>query len=223
LRREKTATVFYLKIQEHALYSTHLDTGETHKLADVPRRGSIATINADETLAAGTYIEGGGKDYGENRTNSNDTSNTNRGAQGHAMDQPRNKAQMMEERLAAKLPMTMFTVDLHTGETKQLLQHSTDWLNHLLFSPSDPSLLMYCHEGPWHKVERIWTIRTDGMQNSLIHKRSMAMEIAGHEFWSHDGKTIWYDLQVPKGQVFYLAGYQIETGERTWYHLERNE
>lgn len=215
---KKTPTVFYLKTQENALYSTHLDTGETRKLADMPKRGRVATINADETLAAGTYIEGEGKDYGENSS-----SGTAAGAQqGHSLEQPANKGKMMEERLAARLPMAMFTVDLRTGETKPILR-STDWLNHLLFSPTDPTLLMYCHEGPWHKVERIWTIRTDGTQNTLIHKRTMAMEIAGHEFWSHDGKTIWYDLQVPKGEVFYVAGYNVETGERTWYHLERNE
>lgn len=70
-----------------------------------------------------------------------------------------------------------------------------DWLNHLLFSPTDPSMLMFCHEGPWHKVDRIRT----------------------------DGKTIWYDLQTPRGEDFWLAGYNIETGERTWYHLQRNE
>ena len=51
----------------------------------------------------------------------------------------------------------------------------------------------------------------------------MTMEIAGHEFWSADGKTIWYDLQTPRGEVFWLAGYNVETGARTWYHLERNE
>jgi oligogalacturonide lyase len=113
-------------------------------------------------------------------------------------------------------------VDLQTGKTRDIL-HSTDWVNHLQFSPTDPSLLMYCHEGAWHQVDRIWTIRTDGTHNTLVHQRTMAMEIAGHEFWSPDGKTIWYDLQMPKGQVFYLAGYNLASGERTWYHLERNE
>ena len=49
------------------------------------------------------------------------------------------------------------------------------------------------------------------------------MEIFGHEFWSADGKTIWYDLQTPRGEDFWLAGYNVETGERTWYHLQRNE
>ena len=41
---------------------------------------------------------------------------------------------------------------------------------------------MYCHEGMWQKVDRIWTIRTDGTQNQLIHKRTMETEIAGHEW-----------------------------------------
>jgi len=36
-------------------------------------------------------------------------------------------------------------------------------------------------------------------------------------------KRFWYDLQVPKGEVFYLASYQVATRQRTWYHLERNE
>ena len=51
----------------------------------------------------------------------------------------------------------------------------------------------------------------------------MQMEIAGHEFFSADGKTIWYDLQTPRGQVFWLAGYEVETGERTWHQLQRDE
>ena len=51
----------------------------------------------------------------------------------------------------------------------------------------------------------------------------MAMEIAGHEFWGADGKTIWYDLQTPRGEDFWVAGYNVTTGQRTWYHLQRDE
>jgi oligogalacturonide lyase len=66
-------------------------------------------------------------------------------------------------------------------------------------------------------------IHTDGTHNTLIHKRTMAMEIAGHEFWGLDGETIWYDWQPIKGEDFYLAGYNLETGKRTAYHMQRNE
>ena len=51
----------------------------------------------------------------------------------------------------------------------------------------------------------------------------MAMEIAGHEFWGLDGKTIWYDLQTPKGEDFFVANYNRDSGERCRYHLERND
>jgi oligogalacturonide lyase len=193
----KTQNVYY--IRDQAVYATDVDTLATKMLAKLPPRGSIATVNADETLLAGTYIEEGKEP---------------------APGTP--KGQMMEERLAAHLPMALFTVNTKTGES-EVIQRSTDWLNHLEFNPADPTLLMFCHEGPWHKVDRIWTMRTDGSHIQLIHKRTMAFEIAGHEFWSSDGKGLWYDLQTPRSEVFWLAGYNVETAERTWYHLERNE
>lgn len=198
---KKTPTIYYLNQTEHAVYGADIETGATKKLVTLPPNASGDTINADETLVAGGYIEGP-----------------------QPPPPPKNepKEEMMEKRLAGRYPMVLFTMDLRTGQQKILL-HSTNWLNHLLFSPTDPSLLMYCHEGPWHKVDRIWTIRTDGSQNTLIHRRTMAMEIAGHEFWGPDGQTIWYDWQYPRGEDFFLAGYNLQTHRRTAYHMQRNE
>jgi oligogalacturonide lyase len=207
----KTQNVYYIK--DGAVFATNADTRDTREIAKMPQRNaaSIVTVNADETLLAGTYIETDGADY-----------NANRPQAPQQLIQPPNKGQMMEATLAAHLPRALFTIDARTGETK-VIHRSTDWLNHLEFSPTDPNLLMFCHEGPWHKVDRIWTMHADGSRVTLIHKRTMIMEIAGHEFWSADGKTIWYDLQTPRSEVFWLAGYNVETGARTWYHLERNE
>ena len=95
---------------------------------------------------------------------------------------------MMERRLAAKIPMSLYTVNIKTGEIK-MFHPATDWLNHVQFSPTDPTLMMFCHEGPWHKVDRIWTIRTDGTQLTKIHTRTMDMEIAGHEFFGPGRKA----------------------------------
>ena len=215
----KRQRVYYLK--DGAAYWTDVETKETRRIGNLPPRGSISTVNADETLLAGTYIEGDGRDYNNQRPQGGERSGQTP-AQGHALDQPRNKGQMMEDRWAARLPMGLFTLNVQSGEVKTI-HKATDWLNHLLFSPADPTLLMFCHEGPWHKVDRIWTIRTGGTQLKKIHTRTMAMEIFGHEFWSADGKTIWYDLQTPRGEDFWLAAYQVDTGERTWYHLQRNE
>lgn len=128
----------------------------------------------------------------------------------------------MLRRVEAHQPMALFTLNIQTGELKTF-NHSTDWLNHVQFSPTDSSLLMFCHEGPWQMVDRIWTIHTDGTGLTLIHKRTMENEIAGHEFFSADGKWIWYDLQTPRSEDFWLGGYEIATGRRLWYHLTRDE
>ena len=194
----KSQKVYY--IENGSVWSADVGTGQKQQIAKLPQRGGISTVNADETLLAGTYIEGDAKEPPPGTP----------------------KGQMMEMRLASRLPMALFTVNIATGETK-VIQRSTDWLNHLEFSPTDPNLIMYCHEGPWHKVDRIWLMHADGSNATKIHTRTMNMEIAGHEFWSVDGKTIWYDLQTPRSEVFWLAGYNVQTAERTWYHLTRDE
>jgi oligogalacturonide lyase len=211
----KTPSVFYIKPEENALYVTNVDTGATKMVGKVPLHGNIATVNADETLAAGTYDEvvAPDKQYNPARTG---------GEQVSPLEQPANKGEMMVRRLAARIPLVLYTLNLNDGKITEL-QHSTDWVNHLLFSPSDPNVLMYCHEGPWQAVDRIWTIRTDGTHNTLMHNRTMAMEIAGHEFWGQNGETVYYDLQTPRGQDFFLASLNLSNGERRWYHLERNE
>lgn len=220
----KTPSIFYIKPEERTLWVTNVDTGATRKLAALPPRGSVVSINADETLAAGTYIEGTtGQDYNQPPPGSRLHRDQPGGSQqAQNMLQPMNKGEMMERRLAARLPLVLFVIDLRTGKMRPLL-HSRDWINHLLFSPTDPHLLLYCHEGPWQKVDRIWTIHTDGTHNMLIQKRTMFMEIAGHEFWAPDGKTIWYDWQTPKSVDFWLAGYTLATGRRVAYHMQADE
>ncbi len=189
-------------------FATHLDTRVTREIGRVPGRGSTVAVNADETLLAGTLVN---------------PENQSEAAIGTLKKEPQeSKGKWMQRRFAARLPMQLFTLDIKTGKARMFHQ-STDWLNHLQMSPTDPSLIMFCHEGPWHLLDRTWIIRTDGSGLKHIHPRTMEMEIAGHEFFGADGKTIWYDLQTPRGEDFWLAGYTIATGARTWYHLQRDE
>ena len=97
------------------------------------------------------------------------------------------------------------------------------WLNHVQFSPADPTHLMFAHEGPWHLLNRIWNIDIITRKSKLMHHRTVDMEIAGHEFFSRDGKSIWFDLQIPRGETFYLANIEIETGQTKRYRMNRNE
>jgi oligogalacturonide lyase len=66
-------------------------------------------------------------------------------------------------------------------------------------------------------------VRVDGSGLTKLHTRTINMEIAGHEFFGPDGKSVWYDLQTPRGEDFWVAGYELATGKRTWFHLDRNE
>ncbi len=127
----------------------------------------------------------------------------------------------LSRRLASPRCQAFVFTDLRTG-VSVTNGYQYAWLNHLQFSPTDPNLLLYCHEGTWHEVDRIWTIRTDGSDQRLRHQRKMPMEIAGHEFWSADGKTIWFDLQTPRSRDFWLAGVNLQSGREKRYHLQRD-
>ena len=217
----KTGKIYFTK--GSSIWSLDPATRESRQLAQLPPHGSVTTINADETLAAGAITEGGDRPELAPRLPSPPAGGYKEGDTQLGKDNYPDKTAMMARRLAARLPMTMITVNLRTGEVKQLL-HSNDWLNHFQFSPTDPALLMYCHEGNWWDVDRIWLVRTDGAaQPVLVQPRTMRMETAGHEFWSSDGQWVWYDHKQPNGEVFWVAGYNVTTGERIQYHVDRNQ
>jgi oligogalacturonide lyase len=202
-------------------FAIDIPSGKQKSLGVFPK-GFITSINADDTLMAGAYttefveLQPGAKiantDGGYNAT----------GKDGNPLSFAEAKELRMSERLAKKIPMEIFTINIKTGERK-VVTRSTDWLNHVQFSPTDPDKILYCHEGPWHMVDRIWMIDVDGNNKQKLHQRNMNMEIAGHEFFSADGKTIYYDLQTPRGEVFWLASYHLETQKRIWYHLQRDD
>src|SRR5215212_3896598 len=237
----KTGQVYYTKVTRDANryaatgYATDLDTKATREVARLPPGVSVSTVNADETLLAGTLDEKLAKDIAEGRFprgpggGAPPQQQTRDGEQPQQPAQPERgrdsypgKGQMMENRLAERRPLQIVTVSTKTGEVKTL-HRGTDWFNHFQFSPTDPTLLMYCHEGPWHKVDRTWLIRTDGTPPVKVHPRTMLMEIGGHEWFGADGRTVWYDLQTPRSGVFWVGGYNVSTGERTWYNLQRQE
>jgi oligogalacturonide lyase len=211
----KTRQVFYMK--EGTVFATDLDTRATRAIVTRPelRSGSGLTVNADETLLAGSYVEGGGASPPASATPPTEAPSSN------PLAQPPPQESRLEARWAQRLPMALYTIEVKTGEVKTIHRGGGDWLNHVQFSPTDPARLMFCHEGPWHKVDRIWTIRTDGGGRRLMHARKIDMEIAGHEFWSHDGKTVWYDLQTPKSQEFWLAAAAVDSERAVRYGVAR--
>lgn len=202
-------TVYFMRSNDQALYSADVSDGDLKQILMLPPKANISTINADGTFLAGTYLDGSGPDLNHLAT--------------AAGIKPSKKAKE-RVRFDAHLPMGIFVVNLKTATVAKIFQGNT-WLNHVQFSPVDPNLLMYCHEGPWNEVDRIWTIRSDGTENRLVHHRTLPQkeETAGHEFWDADGKTVWFDLQAPKGKAFFLASYNTATGTEQKFQMNRNQ
>jgi oligogalacturonide lyase len=178
---------------QNTILATELDTHQTRTVAVLPFDGDFGGLSADETLLVGNHVI--------------------TDAAGGAPSLPAVPAPRMKQ---------FFTVNIQSGEIKTFFR-SPDDLNHVQSSPTDPGLFLYAHEGPWHKVDRIWTMRYDGTGRRLMHARSMPYEIAGHEFFSRDGRWIYYDLQAPRSERFFLAGINLATSERVRYPLERGQ
>ncbi len=198
---KKHREVFYQS--RDSIFATSVDSHHTRLIFVFPDsiRGGITTLNADEELLAGVFSV----------TEKDSLLRNN----------PR-KSDFFTLIFEAKLKHSLFTLDIETG-VFDIIHSDTAWLNHVQFSPSDPNILMFCHEGPWHKLDRIWLIDIREKKPVLMHRRTVEMEIAGHEFFSRDGKTIWFDLQIPRGRNFYLAGVDIQSGQEKRYAIKRDE
>lgn len=141
----KSRQVYY-KTTNDAVYATHMDTGVTRLIAALPadiRRPSGFAVNADETLLAGSFVEGGRRFVPPGREDIER-------AEAQRQQPPLEKSSAsgsLEERWQARLPMRLLTINIKNGEIKTF-HPSTNWLNHVQFSPTDPNLIMFCHEGP---------------------------------------------------------------------------
>lgn len=217
----KTGAIYY--DQDGFVFALDPATKTSRQVAKLPDKGTAFAVNCDETLVAGSFTVGetahpelaprrpqpppGGYKAGEPMPGG---------------DNYPDKHAMMDRRLAARLPMVLFTINLQTGDYKEVL-HTTDWIDHFQFSPADPTLLLFAHEGRQWKLDRVWLLRVDGnSQPVLVHQRTMKMEIAVHEYWSSDGQWVYYDLQTPLSEDFWIGGYNVHSGKRIWYHLPPN-
>ncbi|VBB47998.1 conserved exported hypothetical protein [uncultured Paludibacter sp.] len=199
----KTHEIFYQK--QDSVFALNVDT-KIRRLIYVNKskeeRFSISTINADGTLLAGVFSSL---------------------KEAEILKKNPQKSQFFDRIYEAHLPRTLFTINTQTGELTRIYSEKA-WLNHIQFSPTDPHLLMFCHEGPWHKVDRIWTIdvvKKDVPQ--LRHKRIMNMEIAGHEWFGNKGDAIYCDLQLPRGKTFFVAKINLATNNEQKFELQRDE
>jgi hypothetical protein len=90
--------------------------------------------------------------------------------------------------------------------------------NHAQFSPTDPNLLLLAQDG-WvdpstgregETKDRLWLLRHGDKAEPLLPKAPLPSSLRGHEWWSADGRDVWFiDYRAGTARV------DIATGERT--------
>jgi len=89
----------------------------------------------------------------------------------------------------------IFKIDLDSGEIRGIYEEDS-WLGHFNASPSQPGIMTFCHEGPWHLVDnRIWGLDINTGAAWKIRPTEQN-EMVGHEYWMPDGIHIGYHGRV---------------------------
>lgn len=189
---------------DNAAWVIPLQGGTPRKLCDLPARWSPGigfTVNADETLLLGG-----------------------------STDIEKDVAATMPTEQVRNGPNVLFTVNIKSGELK-VIHRDNAWFGHVQFSPTDPDLCMFCHEGNWARVDRIWFINpsksitdAEGKVTSnarIAYKRTEEREMAGHEFWAPNGKTVWFQqsYRAHPERGSFLTSMEVATGKITQYKI----
>lgn len=79
------------------------------------------------------------------------------------------------------------------GSGAEIVWEENAWVGHVNTSPTQPHLLTFCHEGPWHEVDnRIWGLDMNTGNAWQIRPRTHRGEKVGHEYWYADGIHLGY-------------------------------
>lgn len=77
-------------------------------------------------------------------------------------------------------------VDTETGEP-QVIWGENEWISHVVVSPANADDVVFCHEGPWDRVHRLWRVKaSNGAVTKLLDDVPL-LSSAGHEFFTDSG------------------------------------
>jgi oligogalacturonide lyase len=95
----------------------------------------------------------------------------------------------MAEHLYRRPASVIMRVDTESGAAAALWGER-EWISHVNVSPVDPNIVVFCHEGSWHLVQRMWTLRAStGEVWPLVEQRRW-LERSGHEFFTRTGRVV---------------------------------
>jgi len=94
----------------------------------------------------------------------------------------------MKEHLFRRPESVIMYVETSTG-TADAIWGEREWISHVNVSPTEPKIVLFCHEGPWDLVQRMWVVDAQTSEVWPLLEQEPHYERAGHEFFLSDGRV----------------------------------
>ncbi|MGF7400575.1 oligogalacturonate lyase family protein [Thermoanaerobacterium thermosaccharolyticum] len=95
----------------------------------------------------------------------------------------------MSETLYRRPSCVVMRVKPYEG-TAEAIWGEREWISHVITSPVDKDIIVFCHEGDWHLVQRTWVIKASTHEIWPIIETKRYLERAGHEFFTKKGTLV---------------------------------
>ena len=94
----------------------------------------------------------------------------------------------MAETLYRRPASVIMRVDAESG-TAAALWGEREWISHVNVSPTDSDIVVFCHEGSWQLVQRMWGLRASTGEVWPLLEQRRWLERSGHEFFTRSGRV----------------------------------
>ncbi|MCG3181033.1 MAG: Oligogalacturonate lyase [Phycisphaerae bacterium] len=95
----------------------------------------------------------------------------------------------MAERLYQRPRSVLMRVDVTDGRAQALFGECR-WYSHVSIDPTDADCVLFCHEGAWHLVQRMWVARADTQEVRPLIAQKRLLERSGHEYFTDRGVVV---------------------------------
>ncbi len=83
----------------------------------------------------------------------------------------------------------IFRVDTETGRP-EAVWGEREWISHVIVSPIDADVVVFCHEGSWDRVHRLWRVRVSTGECGPVLDEPRHLTRCGHELFGPDGQIV---------------------------------
>ncbi|NUP98928.1 MAG: hypothetical protein HUU35_03620 [Armatimonadetes bacterium] len=93
------------------------------------------------------------------------------------------------EKLYRHPTSVIFRIDTTSGKP-DAIWGEREWISHVIVSPTDPNVVVFCHEGPWDRVQRLWRVRADNGECRPLVAHGKLISRTGHEYFNRWGEVV---------------------------------